>query len=179
MQDTLDKTEGSLISASYQKHATRLLAYLKRHTSSQEDAEDLLYDVFYMAIKHEQQFAAMDEEKRRSWLWTVAHNKLINYYRRTQNRDFVPLDDLESIRDSERYEPEYSFLQNEEEAILQEYLKQLPKAQQEVLYLRFTSGLRCTEIARILKKREGAIRAMLSRSLRALRSMFESRKGDI
>jgi RNA polymerase sigma-70 factor, ECF subfamily len=52
-------------------------------------------------------------------------------------------------------------------------LQRLSAVQQEVLQLRFIGGLRCTEIAVLLNKREGAIRSILSRALNGLRKYYE------
>jgi RNA polymerase sigma factor (sigma-70 family) len=58
-------------------------------------------------------------------------------------------------------------------AFLYKYLQHLSEIQQEVLQLRFIGGLRCTEIALLLKKREGTIRSILSRALNELRKYYE------
>ena len=50
----------------------------------------------------------------------------------------------------------------------------MPPAAQMVLRLRFGNGLRCTQIAGMLGKREGAVRMHLSRALHLLRSLYEA-----
>ena len=69
--------------------------------------------------------------------------------------------------------PETLALQEEEVAYLRGYMQRLSSIQQEVLELRFIGGLRCTEIALLLKKREGAVRSILSRALNELRKYYE------
>jgi DNA-directed RNA polymerase specialized sigma24 family protein len=43
-----------------------------------------------------------------------------------------------------------------------------------VLQLRFGSGLRCTEIALVLNKSEGAVRMLLYRTIQTLRDVYAS-----
>ncbi len=68
--------------------------------------------------------------------------------------------------------PEKLVIQREEAAYLRVYLQNLSQIQQEVLQLRFIGGLRCTEIAVLLHKREGAVRSILSRALNELRKHY-------
>jgi RNA polymerase sigma-70 factor (ECF subfamily) len=56
---------------------------------------------------------------------------------------------------------------------LQASIRQLPVLQQEVVRLRFVHDLRSAEIATILDKSEGAVRIMLSRALKLLRTIYE------
>jgi RNA polymerase sigma-70 factor (ECF subfamily) len=69
-------------------------------------------------------------------------------------------------------EPEQVLLRQEALAELTSAIAQLPAGQQEVLRLRFGHGLSCGEMATMLMKRESAVRMLLSRTLRALRSVY-------
>lgn len=161
----------TLIAGLYQCDASRLFAYLSRHLSSLPDAEDLLLDVFLAALEHEDKLKVMREDERRAWLWTVARNKLVNHYKKSQHQQHIPLEAIASAMDPERT-PEQSMLDHEEDEQLWRFLRKLSPLQKEVLELRFVGGLRCTEIATVLHKREGAIRTMLSRAIRVLREMY-------
>ncbi len=57
---------------------------------------------------------------------------------------------------------------------LQASIQKLPALQQEIVRLRFVLGLRSAEIATVLQKSEGAVRVMLSRSLKLLRTIYEN-----
>lgn len=135
---------------------------------TQEDAEDLLLDVFLAALEYEPRLAGLAEDEQRAWLATVARNKMIDHHRWASRRRFFSLEKAESSLDGEEKMPE-------EHDRLRSYLQQLSATQLEVLQLRFTTGLRCAEIASTLHKREGAIRAMLSRALNTLRGFYEQK----
>lgn len=75
------------LTQSIKAYSKRLLGFIKQRVNSNEDAEDILQDVFY-------QFAGNTEpiEQVTSWLFTVARNKITDRYRKKQ----LPLiDDLQ------------------------------------------------------------------------------------
>ena len=64
----------------YQQHAGKLFDYFYQHLFNLPDSEDLLLEVFLKVWEHEQSLGNMLEQEQRAWLWTVARNKLIDYY---------------------------------------------------------------------------------------------------
>jgi RNA polymerase sigma-70 factor (ECF subfamily) len=162
----------SLKAELYQRTAPVLLAYLLRQISSREDAEDLLLEVFLAALENEK-FRALPIDKQHIWLRKVAHNKVVDYYRRSNRYTRVPIVQVvDTIFDREELEPEQMALKNEEYARLHKTMRGLPKAQRELLELRFGHGLSCIEIASLQEKSEGAVRMLLSRTLKALRTLY-------
>lgn len=158
----------------YQQYAPSIFAYLRIHTASREDAEDLLVEVFLAALEN-RYFQLLPEPAQRAWLWRVARNKTIDGFRkRRSQKHHIPLDDLaEALYLDEHFSPEQTTLRQEEYAQLRIAISKLPEAQQQVLWLRFVSGLRCTEIAKVLGRREGTVRSLLSRALNLLRNVYE------
>jgi RNA polymerase sigma-70 factor (ECF subfamily) len=146
---------------------------------TQEDAEDLLLEVFLAALEYEPHLATLSEDAHRAWLGKVAHNKVIDHYRRARRWGLLPLEKAKDSLEDEEKMPEAVVVRDEEHGLLRSYLQSLSATQQEVLQLRFTFGLRCAEIASTLHKREGAIRTMLSRTLNTLRGFYEQKeKGE-
>ncbi len=162
------------ITASYQQYAPAIFAYLLRHTPSEEDAEDILVEVFLAALENKQ-FPLLPEQTQLAWLWRVARNKMIDAYRRSVRRKSITLEHIaESIDDDDGIDPEQIALRQEEYNDLQIHLKSLSALQQEVLRLRFSQDMRCSEIAAHMGKREGAIKAMLSRTLNLLKNIYKA-----
>jgi RNA polymerase sigma factor (sigma-70 family) len=164
--------EDSPAAALYERYATTVLTYLRRRLPSREDAEDLLLEVFLAAFERNS-LMGLAEEERSAWLRQVARNKLTDFYRRAGRRSSVALDGVEDLLYDEALDPEQVALRHEEERRLHLAIKQMPPAAQEVLRLRFANGLRCTQIAGMLGKREGAVRMTLSRALNLLRTLYE------
>ena len=156
----------------YQHTSPALLAYLLRQVHSRQDAEDLLLEVFVAALENEQ-FKLLDERKQQAWLWTVARNKVADYYRHFRRHPSIPLVQMaDTIYEREELEPEQITLRREEYARLHDTVRELPEVQQEILQLRFGHGLSCGEIATMTEKSEGAVRMLLSRTLKLLRSIY-------
>ncbi|HEU5379639.1 MAG TPA: sigma-70 family RNA polymerase sigma factor [Ktedonobacteraceae bacterium] len=167
---TLDNPSLALL---YQRFAPVLFAYIYRHTSSREDAEDLLLEVFLAALEYSG-FARLAAKEQENWLWSVARNKVIDHYRRNSRYAGVQLDlVLDDLYERDEDAPEYVMLRREEYAHLRANIEQLPALQQELLRLRFANDLRCAEIAIVLQKSEGAVRMLLSRTMKFLRAIYE------
>ena len=159
----------------FERHAEKLFAYLRQHTSSREDAEDILAETF-MAALTETKFLYLSETAQVAWLWRVARNKVVDAFRKATFRRNVPLEQAdETINEEEACDPEQMVLRQDEEREIRDLLHTLSELQQEVLRLRFGYDLHCGEIAAILGKREDAVRAMLSRTMNSLRQLYAQR----
>lgn len=157
--------------AVYRRYSPQILAYLLRHVPSHQDAEDLLLDVF-LAVLEKLPALNIDERRLAAYIQTVARNKMVDYYRQRGHHQFVSLEEaVETAYEPEELAPEQLALAHEQYAKLHQAVSALPEPQQTILRLRFGHNLRCGEIATRLSKSEGAVRMMLSRTLRLLRSL--------
>jgi RNA polymerase sigma-70 factor (ECF subfamily) len=156
----------------YEKTAPAILAYARSRLPSQEQAEDLLVEVFVAAFESKK-FLSLNSDERFAWLRGVAQHKIIDRYRQTGRQMVVTLEHVEkALSLASDKTPEHIVLQQEELRSLQAALYRLPPLQQQVLFLHFVNGLRCTEIATLLGKRDGAVRVLLSRALNRLREIY-------
>lgn len=169
-----DISRDSPVARLYEIHAPAIFAYLRRQISSHEDAEDLLVEVFVAAVEA-RAFEQMGEKEQVAWLWRVTRNKVIDAYRRSRLRQGVALEPFADVfYDDDERAPEQVALLREEYAHLHAHLEKLSPIQREAVRLRFANGLRSTEIAAVLGKREGAVRVLLSRALNFLRTIYEN-----
>lgn len=160
----------------FQHHAPSLFAYLRQHSASREDAEDLLHEVFAAALE-QPGFDQLKDPEQALWLWRVTRNKSIDTYRRRIRRPSLALDYVaDELYTDDEQSPEYALLRREEYARLLTELERLPTIQQEALRLRFVNELPCAEVARVLGKREGTVRSILSRAISRLRLIYISKK---
>lgn len=75
------------IEQTFQKEKKKLLGFIKKRVSDDEDAEDILQDVFYQLIES---FSPLEPiEKISSWLFKVAKNKIIDKYRKKKPEPFA------------------------------------------------------------------------------------------
>ncbi len=162
----------------YERHAIPILAYLRLHAPTWEDAEDLLQEVF-LATLDQRQLLQRPARDQLAWLGGVARHKLVDHYRRTQRRPALPLEEItDEIAEEVTRTPESVVLGHEEQSELWESVKHLSALQQQVVYLRFAAGLHCPQIASLLGKREDAVRKLLSRAMNQLRSLYQHRREE-
>jgi len=157
----------------YERHAAIILAYVRSRTASWQDAEDLTLEVFLTALEHDN-LSWLTDKQQLVWLWRVAHNKLIDSYRRPGQPPAVSLEQVvENASHDEALTPEQLVLRREELERLYKAIGKLSSQQQQVLQLRYGEGLRFAEIAVLLNKREATVRKICSRSLVLLRRIYE------
>jgi RNA polymerase sigma factor (sigma-70 family) len=63
----------------------RLLAFIRRRVGSDSQAEDILQDVFYQLLTSYSVTEPL--EKMTGWLFTVARNRIIDWYRKRRPQD--------------------------------------------------------------------------------------------
>ncbi|GER87073.1 hypothetical protein KDW_12350 [Dictyobacter vulcani] len=158
----------------YNKHAPDILRYIHRYIFSNENADDVLVEVFLAAIESPN-LLKLTMEEQFAWLQRVARNKIVDHQRRVTRYPEVTLDEmLDSPFDADLVTPEKEIVEREEVELLRSHLSVLPELQQQVLQLRFGEGLRTKEIASKLHKSDGAIRSLLLRSLNLLRDLYST-----
>lgn len=165
-----DATSASL----YDRYAATIFSYLYQQVPGQQDVEDLLVEVFMVALTSET-FASLRDEEQLAWLRRVAKNKVIDQYRHTTVLRLLPLEQVISMQDG-ALTPEQRTLQRERYEHLYRSLEQLAPSQQQLIQLRYGNGLRLVEIAERLNKPDGTVRKTLARTLRQLRTIFEQQE---
>ena len=153
-------------SALYESHADRIYRYLLSRTSSVSDAEELTSRTFLRA------FASLGSYRGRgsfeSWLMTIAHNLLVNWYRdRGRRPPTAPLDEALSVA-SEVPGPESSLEAQERISRVREATEALAPDRRQLITLKYVDGLTNAEIGAIMGRSEGAIKALHHRTLRQL-----------
>ena len=86
----------------YQRYWLMLLMNILAHVPSQQDAEDVLLEVYLAALESDI-LQTLDERRQLAWLRRVAHNKCIDYHRRTLRHPVVSLEtSAETLYDNEK-----------------------------------------------------------------------------
>ena len=158
----------------YDRHAITIFAYLVRRLPSQQDAEDMMLDVFIAALNHDN-LVGLTNEQQLAWLRRVAQNKIVDRYRHLAHLTLVPLEQSMEFVDVAPT-PELAAERKEAYERLYSSLALLSPAQQQLIQLRFGKGLPFAEIAEILRQTEGSVRKLLVRTLRHLRTVYEEKE---
>jgi RNA polymerase sigma-70 factor (ECF subfamily) len=166
--------EADALNELYRRYANAVFRYIFYRINDAAAAEDLTGDVFVKAIEG---LPSYQETGRpfESWLYSIARARVIDYYRRQQVRRSAPLN--EALAADERADPDALAVQRDEIRRVQAALGQITEEQQQVVLLRFINGRSLLEVAEILGRSEGAIKALQHRALAALRRVLE-RKDD-
>ena len=153
----------------YDCYAPRIYAYVYRRVGCASLAEDLTGDVFVrvlQAIRSERLWRT----SFRGWLYRIAHNVVVDHYRRQPQGVPVPLDAVQIAAGGDSL-PELT-QDALDRAWLRGAIRRLTPEQQHVLALRFGEGLTARETARVMRKSTGAVEALQRRALAALRRLL-------
>jgi len=152
----------------YEHYLTAIYRYVFYRVGDVAEAEDLTETVFLKA------WEALDKYEVRevpfsAWLYRIAHNVIID-----RHRTHKPAVSLESVLplpdETSGPEDQLDALENIE--TLAHALSQLSADYQQVLTLRFISGLSHAETGRVLNRSEEAVRVLQYRALNALRQVL-------
>ena len=142
----------------YRCLAPAVLGYLRAERV--DDAEDLLGDIFLQVTRDLHKFSG-DDDALRSWVFTIAHNRVIDKARRRSRRReelmALPPEDNLFPAPSDPFDPE-----------LIEALHTLTEEQRDVVLLRFVADLPIETVAQLTKRTPGAVKAMQHRALEQL-----------
>ncbi|MGH9243357.1 MAG: RNA polymerase sigma factor [Acidimicrobiales bacterium] len=143
---TLDET--------YRTLAPALLGYFRSHGAP--DPEDLVGEVFVGVARGLRRFRGDDDALRR-WVFTIAYRRLVDNVRRRAARPYHPVAHLP--------EPQTHDQPTALDVDLVRALGELTALQREVVLLRFVADLPLADVARILRRRVGAVKTLQSRAL--------------
>ena len=157
----------------YEENFDKIYRYIVLKIGDRAEAEDMTQQVFLNALK------SIDRYKFRgmpfsAWLFRIAHNQVVDHYRRKKRATMVPIDDVilpgqdNPGRDAERK------MEIEE---VNRATQQLTSAQREVISLRFAGELTIAEVARVMGKSEGAIKALQHAAIISLRKIMSAGAG--
>jgi RNA polymerase sigma-70 factor (ECF subfamily) len=162
----------------YARHRGGVFRYLLRNVSSRAQAEELFQDVWTGLIGARERYEV--EAKFTTWLYTLAHNRLVDHYRRQRPLDLVSLDGSGDDDDPPLQiaapaatEPQRAAEGRERAARLLALVEALPAAQREAFLLQHEGGLSLEEIAQVTGSSRETIKSRLRYAMDKLRRGME------
>ena len=153
----------------YEAYADRVYRYLLARTSRPSDAEELTSRTFLNALSHLDGYRGGGSNFG-SWLMTIAHNLLANWYRERGRRPpTAPLEDALDVATSTPG-PESSLETSEQIQRVRAAVRALSTDRQRMLALKYVEGLTNAEIGRQMGRTEGAVKTLHHRTLRQLQA---------
>jgi RNA polymerase sigma-70 factor, ECF subfamily len=156
----------------YRRHRGMLYRFLLRNLRQRADADELFQETWSRLIAARERYRP--EAKFSTWLLQIAHNLMIDSFRR--QRPHASVEETEAVLrnldapDSEQ--PERALSEFEQRRRLQLALEELPEEQRVAFLLRIESGLGLDEIGEITGAGRETVKSRLRYALARIRARF-------
>jgi RNA polymerase sigma-70 factor, ECF subfamily len=162
----------------YDTYRDRVARFATGRLGDPEKAEDVTSETFEAVCRNLGSYRPGTDFE--AWLFTIAHRRVADHFRRRSRRREVALDEavhagsaggqaLGGPHPAVVAGPEEAVLATERRAEVAGAFRRLRADQQEVLALRVLGGLSAAQVGEVLGKSEGAVRVAQHRALRSLR----------
>ena len=129
----------------------------RRIVGNHEDADDVTQEVFIRVHGALKKFRA--ESGFYTWLYRIAANLSLNALRKNRIRDFIRFEEVEETLEHPDEGPDQATLKKEYNEILERAIARLPPKQKAVFMLRYYDEMPYEEMAKIMKKSVGGLKA--------------------
>jgi len=153
----------------WQRLAPRVHGYVRGRGA--RHPEDVTSEVFLAAFTGLARFSGSTSDFR-AWLFTIAHHKLVDdYRRRVDDAEYDPAQDPRRSPSAEA-----RVLHSELDSEVQEMLAALTSEQREVLLLRTLGDLSVEQVAEVTGRSVGAVKQLYHRAVQTSRRTAEGRR---
>jgi len=153
--------------AFYDATLPQVYRYVAYRVADTATAEDLTAAIFESALHGWQR--RRKPEALMPWLFRIARNAVISHYRRDGRRELAPLEAAVALP-ADAEDPEQRLLEAEQRQRLQQALHRLSDREQDLIALKFGSGLTNRAIAPILGLSENHVAVLLHRALKKVQA---------
>jgi RNA polymerase sigma-70 factor (ECF subfamily) len=163
------------------KYEAPLTRYIRRISNLDQDTiADILQEVFLKVYQNLNEF---DQSlKFSSWIYRIAHNQLMSYYRKLKARPrIVTLEDDSKILDNliSNIDIEKEINNQLNRKVILRILKKLDFKYSEVLILRFLEDKSYEEISDILKKPIGTVATLINRAKKEFKKLLDKQNIEL
>ncbi len=141
----------------------RIFAYANSHVSKREDAMDITQDTFIDLWKGMKGFSYRSDEEFYGFVFRILKKKIARFYK--QKRNDVSIEEIEIDAGFTEEHEDYRHLLKQINMLSEKY--------QEVLRLRYWSGMKLSEVAEFLGIDEGTAKVRHFRALNELRKKIK------
>lgn len=161
----------------YDQHHAGIYRFLRMRVKDEETAQDLVSESFTKAWDVLSSNSVPYPQNPRAYLYKVARNSLIDYYRSAVKNREVQIENQDILvhlastqtnqNNREQIEKNMDISQDMDKIYF--VLQSMSDLSTEVITLKYVEDMSNSEIAEILDKSEGSVRTALSRALQELR----------
>jgi len=151
----------------YRRHKRGLFVFLRRQCSNAAVCEDLAHDTWMAIIKRANQYQQSAQFK--TWLFRIAHNRLVDHWRKHGSSANVLFEELSDSLTSEQPEVDWTMQVTD----LLSILESLSTEQTEAVLLKI-EGFSHAEIADITSAKQETVKSRLRYAAKHLRLSMET-----
>lgn len=148
------------------RYQERVYWTVRKIVGDYDEALDITQDVFIKAYESIRDFRG--DAHFFTWMYRIAMNMAINHIRKRKVRAFLSLDSIEEAGNRNEREPDRLMEQSEMRDIITAAIETLPAKQKAVFVLRYYQELSYEEIAGILNRSVGGMKANYFHALRKI-----------
>lgn len=162
--------DASAFETLYHRHKGALFRYTLRSCDSRAIAEELFQDIWSKVIVARSRYT--DSAKFTTWLYHIAHNRLVDHYRASGKwDDYLTDDDAEACATAPAHnQPERQSELNRQIQRLLECIERLPAPQKQVFLLKEEAGLALEAIAEMVEASREAIKSRMRYAIGKLKN---------
>lgn len=157
----------------YTEYFTPLFKYFFFRLKDYNQAMDLTQTTFLKFLSAD--YSKNTRIHNTKILFMIARNTLIDYFRTTDKKQNISLENMEIDIKSLDPSPEDDFSSNENILLIKSALEVLNEKEKEIVMLRISTSLDYDDIAEMFKENAINIRQIYSRSLKKLRNYLENK----
>ena len=158
--------------ALYDKYFAQIYRYVYRRVNETDTVHDLVSQTFYDAMSHIKAYEWRGYQFS-SWLYKIAHNNVLKWYRQQSRHRITPLDEIKELSDP-FVNQEEDIVRKEDENELHYVLNQLDSDEREIIRLKFFEEVTNMEIAEIMGLSPNHIGVKVFRALRKVKQLLKS-----
>jgi RNA polymerase sigma-70 factor (ECF subfamily) len=159
--------------ALFRRYQLPLYVYVFELVHDEQASLDLVQEVFIAAARH---IAGLrDDDKFGSWLFGIAHQKVIQLWRKRGGKEIL-LGEIPESQEEFEDGPDDLLIRREQEAAFMNLLNQLPLPQRSALLLHFVGDFSLEEIARITETQLGTVKSRMHYAKKSLRKLLEEKQ---
>lgn len=165
------KTDETAFSQLYEKYLPKIFAYVTRRIGNRHEAEDLTSNIFVRVLENMKNFNPK-KSSFKTWIYMIATRMMIDYFRTQKNRRTESIEMAETVSDPEK-NPHQQAQQNQQREKVISVMDKLADRHQQVLMLKYFSGLSTPELALALGVTENNASVVLHRALKDFEKTFQ------
>ncbi len=162
------------------EHQREIINFHYRFVGNLADAEDLAQETFIKVYKKID--TLKDRKKAKSWIYSIARNTVIDFFRKKKNKEIALSDALlESVAKTTATEYQEKAISDEVSKELDHCIDKLVKEDRAIIRLLYYEGFSYKEIANLLSINENTLKSRLHRARSVLLEMIRTSKplGDV